>query len=104
MPAWIAPRLAPPVSTNAVVMACLPPWEVAGAGPATSAWASPLPAAAPVGRGSGVGGGETRQGQRAEQETEVPQRDVAVAAHQQQADDDPAQPAGHEQAAESRRE
>ena len=46
---------------------------------------------------------ETRQGEGADQEAEVAQRDVAVAADEQQADDDPREPAGDEQAAEARR-
>src|SRR5829696_4778071 len=105
MPAWMAPRLAPPESTKAVVMVLLPrPGRRPTRWTAASAWASPLPAAAAVGRGGGVGARETRQRQRAEQETEVPERDVAVAAHEQQAGDDSAEPGGHEDAAEARRE
>src|SRR5215208_3988945 len=105
MPAWMAPRLAPPVRTNAVVMTFL---SAPGGGrpgePAASVWASPLPAAAPFGRGSGVRARESGQRQRAEQETEVPERDVAVPADEQQADDDAGEPAGYEEPAEARRE
>jgi len=42
--------------------------------------------------------GEPRERECAEHQPEVAQRDVAVAAGQQQVDDDAAQPAGHEQA------
>ena len=41
------------------------------------------------------------QRQRAEQQADVAQRDVAVAADEQQAEDDAAEPAGDEQAAEA---
>jgi hypothetical protein len=44
------------------------------------------------------------QRQRAEQQAEVAQRDVAVAADEQQVDDDAAEPAGDEQPAEARRD
>ena len=47
---------------------------------------------------------QPRQRQRAEQQAEVAQRDVAVAADDQQVDDDAAEPAGDEQAAEARRD
>jgi hypothetical protein len=45
---------------------------------------------------SGIGAGKARQGQRGEQQAEVAQRDVGVAADQQQADDDAGEPAGDE--------
>jgi len=51
-----------------------------------------------------VGRRQAREGQRAEQQAEVAQGDVAVAADEQQVEDDAAQPRGDEQAAEARSE
>jgi hypothetical protein len=41
------------------------------------------------------------EGERTDQEAEVAQRDVRVAAHEQEAHDDAGEPAGHEQTAEA---
>jgi len=51
-----------------------------------------------------VGERQPRQRQRAHQQAEVTQRDVAVPAYEQQVDDDSAQPGRHQQPAEARRQ
>src|SRR5215212_1885629 len=51
-----------------------------------------------------VGRGETRQRQGADQQPEIAHGDVAVAAHQQEVDDDAAEPAGDQQATEAWRD
>src|SRR3954471_12048238 len=81
MPTCTEPRLPPPERTNAVVIA-------SSSDPASRR----------------EGGGEASQRECAEEQAEVAQGDVVVVGHQEQVDDDAAEPRGHEVAAEARTE